>query len=248
MYEICKEIELEFKNHIMPFWMKLMDKENGGFYGTVDFNLNVHKKAEKGGIYIARLLWTFSAAYRVLKNEEYLEHADHLYRFLKDKIYDYESLGLFWSVDYQGHPKDTRKHIYAQAFGVYALSEYFRATKCQEALNLALEIYEIIESKGFSHYTNAYMEEFDRQWNPVSNEMLSENGVIADITMNTHIHILEAYTNLYKAWPDPILKTKIKNLMDIHFHKIYDKQTKYLKVFLIKIGIAFLILSRSGMI
>lgn len=231
MNDLYIEVELELKNHILPFWMNLIDRKNGGFYGEVDFNLRIKKEADKGGIYISRLLWTFSAAYRVTKDREYLEHAQHLYCFLRDKVLDNESLGLYWLVDYKGNAKDTRKHIYAQSFGVYALSEYYRATKEKSALNLAISIYELIETKGFSNHSNAYMEEFDRNWNPVPNEMLSENGVMADITMNTHIHILEAYTNLFKAWPNEQLKSRIENLLDIHFNKIYDKESKFLDVF-----------------
>lgn len=221
----------ELINHILPFWMKLIDKENGGFFGQVDFNLQIDRQADKGGIYISRLLWTFSAAYRVTKNNEYLKYADHLYNFLTEKVYDSEYLGLYWLVDYQGNPTDTRKHIYAQSFGVYALSEYYRATKDKHALQRAIELYKLIENKAYSKQANAYMEEFDRQWAPKANEMLSENGVIADITMNTHIHILEAYTNLYKAWPNKELKNKIINLLAIHFNKIYNQETKFLHVF-----------------
>src|SRR5690625_5688867 len=119
MKKITMEMRSELINHILPFWMKLIDKENGGFFGQVDFNLQIDRQADKGGIYISRLLWTFSAAYRVTKNNEYLKYADHLYNFLTEKVYDSEYLGLYWLVDYQGNPTDTRKHIYVQSFIVY---------------------------------------------------------------------------------------------------------------------------------
>lgn len=231
MNKLQMEVEKELTEHILPFWMKLKDEQNGGFYGKVDFNLNTHKQADKGGIVTARLLWTFSAAYRVTKDRTYLEHADHLYDFLVNKVYDHEYSGLYWMVDYQGNPRDTRKHVYTQSFGIYALSEYYRATKKESALKLAISLFELIESKGFSKDSNAYMEEFDRKWNPAPNEMLSENDVLADITMNTHIHVLEAYTNLYKAWPNEKLKARLHNLLEVHFNNIYDQESKFLHVF-----------------
>src|SRR5690625_1683799 len=231
MNEFQIEVEKELTEHILPFWMKLKDKQNGGFYGMVDFNLNTHDQADKGGIVTARFLWTFSAAYRVTKNKQYLEHADHLYDFLVNKVYDNEYSGLYWLVDYQGNPKDTRKHVYTQSFGIYALSEYYRATKNESALKLAISLFELIEDKGFSKQSNAYMEEFDRKWNSAPNEMLSENDLLADITMNTHIHVLEAYTNLYKAWPNEKLKARLNRLLDVHYNKIYDQESKFLHVF-----------------
>lgn len=231
MDKLYKEVKKELTEHILPFWMKLKDEQNGGMIGEVDFHLQKDKKADKGGIVTARFLWTFSAAYRVTGDAIYLAYADQLYHFLVDKVYDHKDLGLFWLLDYKGNPKDTSKHIYAQSFGVYALSEYYRASKNENALNLAIELFKLIEEKGFSEKRNAYMEEFDREWNAVSNEKLSENGVLAEITMNTHIHILEAYTNLYKAWPNEELKARLHHLLEIHYERIYDQKSKFLGVF-----------------
>lgn len=231
MNKLKSEVTKELTDHILPFWMRLKDEENGGIYGLVDYDLEVDRKADKGGIITARFLWTFSAAYRVTKKEEYLEMARHMYSFLKDMVYDREFKGIYWMVDYMGKPVDTRKHVYTQSFGIYALSEYYRASGNDEALELAKEIYNLIEDKGFDFVNNAYREEFDRQWNQMPNEMLSESGVMADITMNTHIHVLEAYTTFYKAWPSEELKERIKNLLQILHEKIYDQETKYLGVF-----------------
>lgn len=231
MNKLKNEIAQHLTEKILPFWVKLKDEENGGFYGQVNFNLEIDKKADKGGIATSRFLWSFSSAYRVTNDEKYLEYAHHLYQFLINKVYDHEYKGLYWLVDYQGNPKDTRKHVYTQSFGIYALSEYYRATKNEEALQFANEIFELIEEKGFNQENNAYMEEFDREWNETSNEMLSGNGVVADITMNTHIHVLEAYTNLYKASPTNYLKSRLENLLKIHYEKIYDKDTNFLGVF-----------------
>src|SRR5690625_3771026 len=161
--------------------MNLKDGEYGGFYGQINYDLSIEKTADKGGIATARFLWTYSSAYRVLKEEKYLEMANHLYEFLKENIYDREHGGIYWMVNYRGEPKDCRKHIYAQSFALYALSEYYRITKSEEALQLALSIYQLMEDKGYSEANKGYLEEFDRKWNPMPNEMLSEDDVIADM-------------------------------------------------------------------
>ncbi|MDQ0229609.1 AGE family epimerase/isomerase [Metabacillus malikii] len=231
MSKLKKEIENHLVTHILPFWMKLKDEQHGGFYGTVNYDLSVDKQGDKGGIQISRFLWSFSAAYRVTKRQEYLEMAHHAYQFLVGKMYDHEHQGLYWLLDYKGAPKETQKHVYTQSFGIYALSEYYRVTKNEEALQYANNIFNLIESLGFDKEYNAYKEEFDRKWNELPNDKLSQNGVIADITTNTHLHVLEAYTNLYKANPTDQMKERLTNLIEIFYEKIFNKETKYLRVF-----------------
>ncbi|WP_207655815.1 AGE family epimerase/isomerase [Vallitalea okinawensis] len=231
MIKLREEVAKELSKHIMPFWINLKDEENGGFYGNVDYDLKVDKKGVKGGIASSRLLWSFSAAYRVTKEEKNLVCAHHAYDFLVNNVYDTVQEGLFWLLDHEGNPIDTRKHIYAQAFGIYALSEYYRVSQRTEALKLAKKLYSIIETRGYDKEKNAYLEEFNRQWIKQDNEMLSENGIIADITTNTHLHVLEAYTNLYRVWPNNELKKKLMNIIDIFYNKIFDNKTKFLKVF-----------------
>lgn len=231
MEQLRSEIIRELEEHIMPFWMNLKDEDHGGFFGKVDYHQSVNQKSNKGGIATSRLLWSFSAAYRVTKKEKYLVYAHHAYNFLVRKVYDAEYEGLFWMLDYKGNPVDTRKHIYAQAFGIYGLSEYYRATGNEEALDYAIKLYDLIESKGYSEENNAYLEEFSCEWAKKDNEMLSENGILADITTNTHLHILEAYTNLYRVWTNKALSDRLMNIIHIFYKKIYDHQTHYLKVF-----------------
>lgn len=231
MGKLNKELETHLITHILPFWMKLKDNQNGGFYGMVDYELTIHKEADKGGIAAARYLWSFSAAYRITQKSEYIECAHHAYKFLVEKVYDQVHKGLFWLVDYQGNPVQDQKHVYTQSFGVYALSEYYRATKNEEALQYAMKLFQLMETVGFDKENNAYKEEFDREWNELPNEKLSENGVMASITTNTHLHVLEAYTNLYKASPIPEVKERLTNLVEIFYEKIYDKDTKFLHVF-----------------
>lgn len=231
MSKMVVEVQKELETRILPFWEKLKDGENGGFYGWVGFDLKADPEAGKGGIATARQLWTFSAAYRVLGKEKYLALAEHAYRFLTEKVYDPEYKGLYWMVDCRGNPLDTRKHVYTQSFGIYALSEYYRITGKKEALDNALKLYELIESAGFDRERNAYKEEFTRDWREQKNEMLSEHGVTADVTTNTHLHVLEAYTNLYRVWKNKELKDRIFNLLTIFYEKIYDPDTNFLRVF-----------------
>lgn len=231
MISIKREISKELKEHILPFWIKLKDNVNGGFFGSMNYELVINQMADKGGIATARMLWSYSAAYRITKEKSCLECANHAYDFLLHKVYDHECQGIYWMLDYKGNPIDTTKHIYAQAFAVYALSEYYRATTKDEALKLAKELFELIETKGYDEERNAYLEEFDKNWSEQPNQMLSENGVMADITTNTHLHVLEAYTNLYRVWKNDQVKKALLRLLNIFYKKIYDEDSKFLKVF-----------------
>lgn len=193
--------------------------------------MKINKESVKGGIQTSRILWFFSAAYCATKNEEYKKAATHIYEFLRDKLFDKEFNGVYWMLDYKGNPSDTRKHIYCQAFAIYALSEYYKATADKEALDLAINLFSLIESKGFNKKNSAYLEEFDREWNITPNEMLSENGVIAEITTNTHLHVLEGYTTLYEVTKDSRVGERLKELIYTFYNKIYDKEEHYLKIF-----------------
>lgn len=231
IYDLRKKAEEELLNNLGPFWLKLIDNENGGFYGEVTYDLKVNKTSEKGGIQTSRILWFFSAAYCATKNEEYKKAATHAYEFLRDKLIDKEFKGVYWMVDYLGNPIDTRKHVYCQSFAIYALSEYYKATKDKQALDLAMNLFSLVENIGFNKENSAYLEEFDREWNIIPNEMLSENGVIAEITTNTHLHVLEGYTNLYSVTNNRVVGERLKELIYTFYNKIYDKEQHLLKIF-----------------
>jgi len=228
---IFNEIRKEWLDHILPFWARLMDEAYGGYYGEVDASLTAKPLAPKGCIANSRILWSFAAAYRVTGTEDYRKCASHAFSFLTERLLDPEFGGLIWMADYEGNVLDARKHIYNQAFGVYALSEYFRATSDADALKLAQELYRTIEMVGYDEQIGAYREEFDREWNEQPNEMLSGNGVVADITMNTHIHVLEAYTTLYRIWPDPQVRQSLDRLLSILHDRMFDAELGRLNVF-----------------
>lgn len=215
----------------IPFWDRLRDAEYGGFYGRVTYDLSVIKDAPKGGIATARMLWFYSAVYRILGLASVKANAEHLYRFLRDCLIDGEYGGIYWMADHRGAPLDTRKHVYAQAFAIYGLSEYFRATGDREALALAQEIFFLVESSGYDRAHTAYGEEYTRDWTPKDNIELSENGIIAPITMNTYLHLVEAYTNLYRAWPDTRVKERLTSLIADFQHRIYNPRERRFDVY-----------------
>ena len=223
----------EIKNHLekdlIPFWQKMKDEENGGFYGYLGYDLKLDKKAVKGCILNSRILWFFSNAYMVLEDPKLLESASHAFQFLKEHCLDQKYGGVFWSLTYKGEPEDTTKHTYNQAFAIYALSSYYDASKDIEALEIARELYQLIETKCKDEY--GYLEAFTREFLPEENDKLSENGVIAEKTMNTLLHVFEAYTELYRVTKDEKVAVQIRFMMDIIADKVYNYQIGRQEVF-----------------
>ena len=158
-----------------------------------------------------------------------MDEAKHGYAFLKDHCIDKENGGIYWSMNYDGTPLDTTKHTYNQAFCIYALSSYYEASGKKEALDLAKELFAMIEEKCTDD--QGYLEAFTRDFKPESNEKLSENGVLAEKTMNTLLHVLEAYTELYRVSKDEAVKERLKWIMDVFADKVYNPQLKRQEVF-----------------
>lgn len=224
-----EEIKNQLVSSIIPFWKNLRDDEFGGYYGYMGYDLKLDKKAEKGCILNSRITWFFSNAYTLLKDESLLKEADHGYAFLKDHCIDKENGGIYWSMNYDGTPLDTTKHTYNQAFCIYALSSYYEASGKKEALDLAKQLFHMIEEKCTDD--QGYLEAFTRDFQPESNEKLSENGVLAEKTMNTLLHVLEAYTELYRVSKDEQVKEKLKWIMDVFADKVYNPKLKRQEVF-----------------
>lgn len=194
------EMQDVLENNILPFWLeKMQDNENGGFYGRIDGSGVLHPDAEKGAILNARILWSFSAAYRVLQKGEYLEAATRAKDYLIEHFIDPEYGGVYWSVDYKGEPLDIKKQFYAIAFAIYGLSEYARATGDREALEYALDLYDCIEEHAFDDEQNGYIEACTREWGKIGDMRLSELDANYPKSQNTHLHIMEAYANLLRC-------------------------------------------------
>lgn len=195
-----QEVQDVLENNILRFWLdEMQDHEHGGFYGQMTGRGELVKTADKGGILNARILWAFSAAYRVLRKPEYLEAATRAKDYILDHFFDPEHGGTYWSVDYLGQPRDTKKQFYAIGFMIYGLSEYARATGDREALDYALELYECIEEHSLDHEHNGYIEACTREWNEIADMRLSNLDANYPKSQNTHLHIIEPYTNLYRC-------------------------------------------------
>ena len=224
-----EEIEKELTGHIIPFWKSLRDNKYGGYYGYLDYNLKLDKQAVKGCILNNRITWFFSNAYMLLKDESLLDEAKHGYEFLRDYCIDKKNGGVFWSMTYDGKPDDTTKHTYNQAFAIYALSSYYAASGDNEALNLAYDLFDVIENKCTDE--QGYMEAFTREFQVAGNDKLSENGVMADKTMNTLLHVFEAYTELYRVDGRPAVKERLEWMMDVFAEKMYNPKLHRQEVF-----------------
>ena len=224
-----EEIRSELENHIIPFWNGLCDYEKGGFYGYMSSDLELDKNAEKGVILHSRILWFYSNCYLTLKREDCLEKAKHCFEFLKNYCVDRDRGGVYWLMNADGTVSDSMKHTYCQAFFIYAMASYYDASKDKEALDLAMSVFETVETKCVDDV--AYLEAQSKEFELVENDALSENGLMADKTMNTVLHLIEAYTELYRVNPDKRVLERLKFQLELTYDKIYDKEDHKLLVF-----------------
>jgi len=229
MHTILRNI---LQENILPFWSSTMvDQENGGFYGRIDGNNQVHPEAEKGAILNARILWSFAAAYRVLGCPEYLETAQRAKRYIIDHFIDHEYGGVFWSLDSLGNPLDTKKQSYAIGFTIYGMSELARACGDDEALQWAISLYHDLEEHALDRDNFGYIEALTRDWQPIADMRLSDKDENGSRTMNTHLHIIEPYTNLLRVWRDPQLEQQTRRLLHLFMHTIANPVTHHLDLF-----------------
>lgn len=225
-------IEAELRGDILPFWLEhTRDRKRGGFYGRVDNDLTVHPDAPRGALLTARVLWTFSAAYLQFHDPAYLAMARWAYADLLDRFRDTKDGGLYWTVDADGRPLNTRKELYVQAFGVYGLTEYYRATGERAALDRAIALYRTIEAHCHDHVHPGYYEEFTRDWTLVTDLRQSLLGSKALKSQNVHLHLMEAYTALLRVWPDPGLRANLREIVDVMLTRILDPAHEHLRLF-----------------
>lgn len=218
--------------NILDYWLKnTIDKENGGFIGEINHQNVINNNSEKGAVLNARILWSFSAAYAVEKNPEYLKTAKRAFQYIKDYFFDKEFGGIFWSLQADGKPKDTKNQIYAIAFVIYGLSEFYKIFKNEDALELAQSLFYKIELYSKDYKNKGYLEAFTRDWQEIEDLRLSEKDANEKKTMNTHLHIVEAYANLYTIWPNQKLKDAIKDILEVIAIYFIDKDSWHLKLF-----------------
>ena len=222
-----KEVLLNLEDNILPYWMNKMIDPKGGFYGRRDGKDVVDENSPKGAILNARILWTFSAAYRFLRKPEYLDTATRAKHEIIDKFYDKELGGVYWSLDKEGNLLDTKKQFYAIGFAIYGLSEFSRATGDKEALEFAVKLFKDIENHSRDFEKGGYIEATQRDWTLIKDMRLSDKDLNSTKTMNTHLHIIEPYTNLLRLWDNPELREATENLLNIFLNKIVDRDNRY---------------------
>lgn len=210
----------ELVSDILPFWDEKMTAPDGGFHGRMDGHAVLHPDAERGAILNARILWSFSAAARVLRDAGYLSTAKKSYVYIRDHFVDPEYGGTYWSLNADGSPADTKKQFYAIAFMIYGLSEYYRAGGEKEALDLAVSLYGTVRGHSLDPERGGYLEAAARDWSPLADVRLSEKDQNDAKTMNTHLHILEGYTSLYRVWKDEGLAEDLEGLIRIFLDRI----------------------------
>ena len=218
--------------HILKFWSdNVVDEINGGFYGKIDNDNQVSSEAPKGSVLNTRILWAFSSAYLLNGEAKYLQMATRAYDYINDHIIDKQFGGVYWSVDYEGKPLDTKKQVYAIAFTIYALSEYYRASGSWAAKQKAIDLFYLLVEKAYDPIESGYFEAFTRDWKPIADLRLSAKDENEKKTMNTHLHVLEGFTNLYRVWPDKALKEHIQILIDNFLDHFIDHQNHHLVLF-----------------
>ncbi|MDR3652347.1 MAG: AGE family epimerase/isomerase [Paludibacter sp.] len=232
LLELKQELKEELTHNILPFWMnKMVDDVRGGFYGQITGSNLLMPDAPKGGVLNARIMWTFSSAALFFKNPIYTEFAKRAKDYAFKYFFDVEQGGTYWMLNADGTPADTKKQIYSQAFFIYGLTEYYRLTGEKECLDKAIELFRLIEKYSFDAKLNGYFEAYSKDWVLLEDLRLSDKDANEKKTMNTHLHILEAYTNLFRVWDDPLLEKQLRNLIEIFLDKIVNKQTHHLDLF-----------------
>ncbi|WP_212006140.1 AGE family epimerase/isomerase [Chitinophaga sp. HK235] len=218
--------------HILHYWMKYTkDEQHGGFYGRLDNSNTPDIFAPKGAVLNARILWTFSAAYNLTRELPFLTMARRAQDYFRDHFLDTVHGGVYWTVDHKGQPLETKKQVYAIAFAIYAYSEYYKVTKEEQARSIAVKLYNSLQQHSYDPQYGGYFEAFTREWKPLADQRLSDKDANEKKTMNTHLHVLEAYANLYTIWPESTLKKNIHDLLRLFCDKIIDKRSGHLHLF-----------------
>lgn len=225
------EVETELED-ILNWWMTFsIDLKNGGFYGKIGNNNQVISGATKGLVLNARILYTFSSAFALKNSSDYLVTAKRAFNYLTENFADTLNGGFYWSVDDKGKMLDGKKQIYGQAFAIYAFAEYYKITRDEKALDLAINTFNLLEKHSFDPINLGYTEALTKNWEPIEDLRLSEKDQNDKKSMNTHLHIIEAYANLYIVWHDQDLKIAIKRLLDNFKDHIINKKHHHLNLF-----------------
>jgi len=225
--ELRQELHTELQS-ILHYWQhNTLDELHGGFVGKRDYFNKVIPEASKGIILNTRILWAFSAASNFLKTDTYTAVCKRSYDYLQTNFRDQVNKGVFWELDYLGQPTNRRKQAYAQAFAIYALSEYYSCSKNEDAKQWAIELFECLETYAKDNKYLGYLEACNVDWSEISDMRLSDKDMNAAKTMNTHLHVLEAYTSLLKIYDHQPLKDALKSLVVLFHQKFLNSEQHY---------------------
>ena len=230
--EFREQIESEWRDNIAPFWLRYApDEKHGGFRGWITNDLQIDEQAEKGIILNSRILWTFSRAHKLYQEDAFLRTAERAYEYLAEHFVDARAGGVFWTLDYSGKPADRKKRVYAQAFALYGLTEFFVATGYGAALDLAFELFYLMESYCHDREHDGYFETFERDWTLAGDQRLSEVDQDEKKSMNAHLHVLEAYATLAGATANAQVKERLRAVIEIFLTRIIHRRGTHLQMF-----------------
>lgn len=229
---LAESVRRELLEGILPFWRgRTVDPARGGFIPEMSNDLRVKPDAPRGLILNARILWTFSAAFRYTRSDEDRALAARAYEYLTTHFEDREFGGYFWEIDADGRVLDDKKKIYGQAFCVYALSEYHRAAGSGAALERAIDVFRRIETGGHDDAHGGYFETLARDWSACEDVRLSDKDMNEKKSMNNHLHVLEAYASLLGVWPDARLRRRLRELIELFLTRILNPAKTHLNHF-----------------
>ncbi len=226
------DAQRELVENILPFSMqRVMDRERGGFYGYVANDGTAQKDAPKALIQHSRMLWTFVHAGRTLDSSEYSSAAQHARDSVMKWFWDLQLGGCFWMVDSSGKPLRNEKLTYGQAFAIYALAEDHLAGGQPRSHMRASELFRLIESNCRDSLYGGYWEACRRDWMPAPELRVDETALPVAKGMNTHLHLLEAYTNLLHAWDHDEVRESLRSLIRLMLGRILQAGTRHLCLF-----------------
>ena len=227
-----RELYAELTERVLPFWTgTALDSANGGFVGAIDAHGDVVANAAKSAILNSRILWTFSAALRTLGGDAMAAATDRAEKYFKAHFLDPAFGGVFWMVDKHGRALDSRKLVYAQAFAIYALAEHYRATGNVASLEDAVGIFRLIEAYAHDPLNGGYQEAFSREWKLLADARLSDVDRDAPKSMNAHLHLLEAYTVLFRVWRSTLLRERLIELVELFLGRIIAPHGRSVQAF-----------------
>jgi cellobiose epimerase len=230
--ELKHQFETELRRNILPYWInKTPDRQNGGFYGALTNDNQVHNEVERSAVLNSRILWTFSTAARLYQDEAYLSTAKWAMQALTQHFWDHKHEGIYWSVDAAGNPVNDRKHVYAQAFSIYGLSAYYQTTQDPQALQLAKRLFELIDQHTYDPQFGGNIECRARDWSRLEDMRLSSIDLNSSKSMNTMLHLLEACTALTGIWQDAKLTKRFEELIALFSNTIIDSENGHQRLF-----------------